>query len=305
MGTMRVLKQMENSMQFMKMLIIWFLAIMWGVTAACTVQETTSTGSELATVETTIPTSDGIAITEAEPTATATTTPIPPSPTATATEAPPTVAPTSTPLPVALCPGEAGSELTWSCEENSRDGVRYCTAVDQEQQFACYEDLTHSFALSLPDGWTTGVVVVSQRPPYPERDKVVKYHDFIYNDNEEFEVAWTRLFVFIPRERNLSDWLAKKHRVSPGLFPITETNARVAGYPATISIYDCSPQFYRDVQIVVHNGDRVFVWQYYVYREAGVQALRPLLDSVRFSEETAVPAEIPDELWQEVLQGCW
>jgi hypothetical protein len=44
---------------------------------------------------------------------------------------------------------------------------------------------------------------------------------------------------------------------------------------------------------------------HYAYREAGILVLRQLLDSMRFSEETAVPAEIPDEIWEEVVQGCW
>ena len=212
---------------------------------------------------------------------------------------------TSTPLPFALCPGEAGAELTWTCEENSRDGTRLCTAVDPEPQFACYEDLTHGFALSLLNEWTTAVEIY-QRPPYRERDKFVKYHDIlINNDDEPFEDAWARLLVFVPTEQTLASWLANKQRVSPDIYPITETNASVAGHPAAISINDCSPQFYRDVQVVVHNGDRVFVWRHYAYREAGVLALRQLLDSMRFTAETAVPSEIPDEIWKEALQGCW
>ncbi len=122
---------------------IWLLVIVLVGLAACTGQEVTRDDSELTAVEAT-----SEVITTAEPTATATlTTPtatataVLPTPTATATEAPPTVAPTSTPVPVALCPGEAEPELTWSCEENSRDGMRYCTAVDLEQPLACFEDL--------------------------------------------------------------------------------------------------------------------------------------------------------------------
>jgi hypothetical protein len=312
MDTVRVLKQMENSMQFMKMIIIWFLVIMWGATAACTVQESTSIGSESATVETAQPPSNGIAIIEAEtaePTATATlTTPTPtatavlPTPTATATEAPPTVEPTSTPLPVALCPGEAESELTWSCEENSRDGVRYCTAVELEQQFVCYEDLTHSFALSLAAEWTT-FVTVYQRPPHRETNQIVIDHDVSFYSNNQLD-GGVKLSVFVPREQSLANWLTNKHRVSPDVYPITNPNARVAGHPAAVWKFDCSPQWYREVQVAVHNGERVFLWRHYAFNEAGVLALRPLLDSMRFSEETAVPAEIPDELWQEALDGC-
>jgi hypothetical protein len=277
----------------------WLLVMALTILVACAEPESTPAAAEARVTETAEPTTTA---TPSPPTPTATA--VLPTPTATATEAPPTVESTSTPLPVALCPGEVGAELTWTCEENSRDGTRRCTAVDPEPQFACYEDLTHGFALSLLNNWTTGAEVY-QRPPYRERDKFVKYHDiFFNNDNEELEDAFTRLLIFVPTERNLADWMAIKRWISPDMFPITEINASVAGHPAIIWINNCSP-FYRDVEVLVHNGARVFWWRHYAYREAGVLGLRQLLDSMRFTEETAVPSEIPDEIWQEALQGCW
>ncbi len=269
------------------------------VLAACTKPKSTPAAAEARVTETAVPTT---AATPSPPTPTATA--VLPTPTPTATELPPTVEATSTPTPVALCPGEAGAELTWTCEENSRDGTRRCTAVDQEQHYTCYEDLTHGFALSLMNDWTTGAEVY-QRPPYRERDKFVKYHDiFLNNDNEELEDAFTRLLIFVPTERNLADWMVRQRWVSPNMFPITEINASVAGHPAIIWINDCSP-YYRDVEVLVHNGARIFWWKHYALREASFLGLRQLLDSMRFTAETAVPTEIPDNIWQEALQGCW
>lgn len=237
---------------------------------------------------------------------TATASPIPPTPTgalptptATATE------PAATPL--ALCPGEVASDLAWACEEDSRDGIRYCTAVDAEQTLACYEDLDHSFALLLPVDWLTDTTVYRRfsHRPYPPSYQIVKDHQvIIYDDNKLQGDGVTIVRIFVPVDRTITTWLTNRQLSNPGQVSTTRTDVTVAGHRGAIWLNDCSPQYYREVHVAVHNGERVFWWQHYAYNEASIVALRRMLDSLRFGEETAVPAEIPDGIWQEALQGC-
>jgi hypothetical protein len=249
-----------------------------------------------------------LATNTAVPAPTATATPIPPTP----TEGLPTLTPTATATeppatPVALCPGAAVSDLDWVCEEDSRDGIRYCTAVDSEQTLACYEDLAHSFALLLPGDWVTDTTVYRRftHRPYPPSYQMVKDHQIIiYDENKTHGDGVIIVRVFVPVDRTITSWLIHRQNSNPGQISQTRTNVTVAGHPGEIWLNDCSPQYYREVHVAVHNGERVFWWQHYAYNEASILALRQMLDSLRFGEETAVPAEIPDGIWQEALQGC-
>lgn len=273
---------------------IWLVVMVLVGLVACTIQEATPLGSELASVETT-PTSDEIPTTDetAEPTTTAT--PTPPTPTATEVQISPTAEPTF------LCPGKVLPEEEWECRDRA-GGARSCVTANGAQELRCYEDLDHPFALLLLANWSANVANQEQSG-FP--GTIIKEHDITIHDDAQLESAAAKLSVFLPGEESLTDWLTNRQRVSPDIYPITETNASVAGHPATIWINDCSPQFYRDVQVVVHNGDHVFWWRHYAFNEAGVLALQQLLDSMRFSEETAVPAETPDDIWQEVRQERW
>jgi hypothetical protein len=277
---------------------ICFLAVALIALAACSAQEeeTVAETPVAQTTPTISPTKTAV------PLPTATATPIPPTPTgelptptATATEPPAT--------PVALCPGAVASDLAWACEEDSRDGVRYCTAVDPEQNLACYEDMDHPFALLLPANWWNDVTVY-QRFTIMNRDQIVKDHDFIFYEEHPNGDGGTKLSIFAPRERSLTSWLIVKQRTMPMLFSITEPNIRVAGHPAALWTIDCSPPWYREIHIALHNGEYVFWWRHYAFNETGILALRQMLDGIRFGEETAVPATIPDDIWQEALYGC-
>jgi hypothetical protein len=105
---------------------------------------------------------------------------------------------------------------------------------------------------------------------------------------------------------DLERWLASAQRRSgPSLFPQTELNASVAGRPAAIWVDDCPSQYFSSVGLVFSDGRHIYWWWHFAfYEEAGMLPLRQMLDSLRFGEETAVPAEIPEEIWQEALQGC-
>jgi hypothetical protein len=209
--------------------------------------------------------------------------------------------------PVALCPDEAAQNGAWTCEETSRDGTRYCTAVDPEQNLACYEDLDHFFALLLPVDWVTDTTVYQRfsHRPYPPSQMMVKDHQIIiYDDDKRYGDGVTIVRIFVPVDRTITSWLTHRQRSNPGQVSQTRTDITVAGQPGAIWLNDCSPQYYREVHIAVHNGERVFWWQHYAYNEASIVALRQMLDSLRFGEETAVPAEIPDDIWQEALRGC-
>ena len=273
--------------------------------AACSAQEE-ETVAETAVAQaspTLLPTHTAVPL--PMPTApTATATPIPPTPTG---ELPTPTATEQTVTPVALCPGAAGSDLDWACEEDSRDGIRYCTAVDSEPTLACYEDLDHSFALLLPGDWLTDTTVYRRfsHRPYPPGYQMVKDHQVIIYDDDKLQGdGVTIVRIFVPVDRTITSWLTHRQLSNPGQVSLTRTNVTVAGHPGEIWLNDCSPQYYREVHVAVHNGERVFWWQHYAYNEASIVALRQMLDTLRFGEETAVPAEIPDGIWQEALQGC-
>ncbi len=160
----------------------------------------------------------------------------------------------------------------------------------------------------LPTDWLTDTTVYRRftHRPYPPSYQMVKDHQIIiYDEDKTYGDGVTLVRIFVPVDRTISSWLTNRQLSNPGQVSQTRTDVTVAGQPGEIWLNDCSPQYYREVHVAVHTGERVLWWQHYAYNEASILALRQLLDSMRFSEETAVPAETPDELWQEVLQGCW
>ena len=213
--------------------------------------------------------------------------------------------PEPTPLPTFLCPARTWPEDEWECQEDSRAGVRQCTSTALEPYMVCYEDLFNGFALSLPVDWQPRTNNYLSYPrQYRPGNMVVKDHDISMFVQDQL-VGVTLIRIFVPRVQSLSSWLASMHRSNPGQVSATYTDISLGGHPAAIWINECSPGYYREVHVAVHNGERVIWWLAYVNADAGIVALRQMLDTVRFTEETAVPAEIPDDIWQEALQGCW
>jgi hypothetical protein len=194
--------------------------------------------------------------------------------------------------PSFLCPGDARPDEAWQCREVAGDGVRRCTA-GPDQEHRCYEDLDHRFALSLPTGWSAAV---TERHTFP--GTMVKRHQF-----SDLSLGHAELAVFLAGGQELNAWLAARQQTSPGLFPLSESNAHVAGRPAAVWL-DCPQGYHSALVLVTGDGEHVYWWQHFAYVESGVLPLRALLDSFRLSPEAAVPAAIPDPLWQEAVAGC-
>jgi hypothetical protein len=215
-----------------------------------------------------------------------------------------TQTPADTP-PTFLCPGANQSEEAWQCRESAAGGTRQCRTVNEDREQRCFEDLEHPFALPLENNWTISLNQTNDPDVARVTGTIVKAYDLVVYDDEGLDSAWNRVSIFFADGRELADWLTDRQRISPSLFPATAENALIHGRPAAIWINDCSPQFYRDIGAVIHNGERIIWWQHYAYNEAGIVGLRQMLDAIRFTDAPAAPAEIPDEIWREALQGCW
>jgi hypothetical protein len=211
------------------------------------------------------------------------------------------VLPTPTSPPSFLCPGAEWPDAAWECRENPATGIRQCTAVDQEEAPVCFEDRDHPFALLLPPDWSTHLVLRQEGYNPFHATVIVKKQTFLHYDYGFSDVA-----IFMAGGQSLERWLASAQRRSgPSLFPQTELNATVAGRPAAIWVDDCPSQYFSSVGLVFSDGRHIYWWWHFAYDdETGMLPLRQMLDSLRFGEETAVPAEIPDDIWQEALQGC-
>jgi len=116
------------------------------------------------------------------------------------------------------------------------------------------------------------------------------------------------LDAWLASEPDLTAWLEKMNRVSASRFaPVMVPNATVGGRPAIVIVDQ--PQT-APKRLAVFFGDgahfyRLWCW-IACYSENGrpVAALpdvRRVLDSIRFSPEP-VPAEIPDDIWQQALR---
>lgn len=86
----------------------------------------------------------------------------------------------------------------------------------------------------------------------------------------------------------------------PDLVRITEPNAQVAGYPAAAFVMGDPQNPSPMLTVYVGNGRYVYRLWFTLYCDPEeVPIIRRVLDSFRFSAQT-VPAEIPEEVWQEV-----
>jgi hypothetical protein len=292
------------------LILTWFLLITLTILAACASEGSTMADTETVANDTTTPVLDNrdiIIVKTTNPPTNQTLTITLPAPTA----AVPLPTPANTepllepsPIPIFLCPERTWPEKEWDCQEDGRAGVRQCRSIALEPPPVCYEDLFNGFALVLPVDWQTYTTNYLFRRPYRPSNMMVKDHSISMFEQDQLSGV-TIIRVFVPQEASLSAWLTNMRRTNPGQVSGTRTEISLGGHPAAIWINDCSPGYYREVHVAVHNGERVIWWLAYAYTEAGIVGLRQMLDTVRFTDAPAMPVEIPDDIWQEALQGCW
>lgn len=110
--------------------------------------------------------------------------------------------------------------------------------------------------------------------------------------------------VWLPSDPDLITWLEKNHATSSEMFPALEPNATVAGHPAVVFVM--GPEGPQSL-LTVFFGDGIHIyrlWYTITCTEGELLAVRQMLDSFRFAGQPAVPAEIPEDLWQQALDVC-
>jgi hypothetical protein len=193
-----------------------------------------------------------------------------------------------------LCPGDARPDEAWQCREDSGDGVRRCTGAAPDRKLHCYEDLDYRFAVSLPAGSSAASTGVLQEPQFG--GAMIKRHLIQHAQGH------TDLVVLLAGGQELDTWLITKQGRNPLMFPVTEPNAAVSAQPAVIW-FNCSGDLTL-IDAVVSDGEHVYWWRHVAYYPGGVLLLRQMLDSVRFSSEAPVPADIPEQIWQQAQAAC-
>ncbi|MCS7282458.1 MAG: hypothetical protein RMK65_03555 [Anaerolineae bacterium] len=161
--------------------------------------------------------------------------------------------------------------------------------------WACYEDLAYGFALEYPAEWKW---TISMDTRLRSDVKIAKRHEF-----RGVEGA-LEIDIWAPPDPDLARWLRKHQEATgPDLIRITEPNAKVGGYPAVAFVMDDVQNPSPMLTVYVSNGQYVYRLWFTLYCDpAGLPILRQILDTFRFSAR-AVPAEIPEDVWQEVQRA--
>jgi hypothetical protein len=106
--------------------------------------------------------------------------------------------------------------------------------------------------------------------------------------------------IWLPSDADLTTWLEKQN--APNLFPVQEPNGAVGGHPAIFWVTDPP---HSSFNALVSDGTYIYKVYYVITcHEDGLPAVRQMLDTFRFAGEPAVPAEIPEDVWQQVRAVC-
>jgi len=221
----------------------------------------------------------GLAACAGTPTATKVANPSPsPSPTSTHT---PTLEPTST--RTATLTSEPTPTRTPTSTPTPDAVAQLCPPEASEADWPCY-DLTISIKARSPDD-----VAIKRR--YAITDP---------------PIGAVEVDVWLPEEPDLTAWLKMKNAVSGSdrLYPVTEPNGSVGGHPAVFFVMGPEgpqPMF----TVLFSDGTYIYrFWHTMTCHEDGLPAVRQMLDSFRFRGEPAVPAEVPEDVWQQALDIC-
>lgn len=225
----------------------------------------------------------------------ATATPTLPPPTATCTAVP---QPTLTPVVTPLC-APASSVGDWECREYTAGRVhtRSCAPAPlAEAQCLCYEDLDYGIALEYPASLE---VLTPDNWAFPERNREALARRQAFDG----AMGHFELQIWLASEPDLASWLQKMRGFhGEDSFPAMAPNATVGGHPAVAFI---EPGYHYHLTVILSDGAHVYRlrWLRYACEENGLPTVRRILDSVRTLPEP-VPAEIPDDIWQQAARHC-
>ncbi len=192
------------------------------------------------------------------------------SPTLSVSTATPTSSPTFTPPPPTATPTHAPSPTPVAV-------ARLCPPASSEAEWEC-QDLEIAIKSQFPDD-------IKIRRRYSITDPPIGALD---------------IDIWLPSDADLTTWLEKQN--APNLFPVQDPNGTVGGHPAIFWVKDsrhCS------FNTLVSDGTYIYkVYYVIICHEDGLPTVRQMLDTFRFSGEPAIPADIPENIWQQALEVC-
>lgn len=182
------------------------------------------------------------------------------------------------------------SAYAYSSDSNTTESE----TMDQWQK---YEDSDYGFTFEYPADWEV-MTLIEQPQPYPEPEKIVRKYAFTGAE------GYVTLSVFLTQGFELPVWLENQNKTSPDLFPVMETNSRVAGYPSVAFVTD------ENLIVFMSNGEYVYrFWHPLTDSKPALQANWHILDTFRTLEEnvadtgTFIPQSVVDEV-QDVLEAA-
>jgi hypothetical protein len=143
--------------------------------------------------------------------------------------------------------------------------------------------------------WECQDLEIAIKSQFPDDMKLRRRYSITEPPIGAFEVD-----VWLPSDADLTTWLEKQN--APNLFPVREPNGAVGGHPAIFWVTDPP---HSSFNALVSDGTYIYkVYYVIICHEDGLPAVRQMLDTFRFAGEPAVPAEIPEDVWQQARAVC-
>jgi len=158
-----------------------------------------------------------------------------------------------------------------------------------------YQDADYGFTLEYPAEWKPEITI-DIRDPHPKPEWVLRRYTFIG------DLGGLDIDISAAQGMDLSTWLKWVGEITAP-FPVTEPNAKVAGYPAVafaekgVGVHDGA------LSVFVSDGQYVYrFWYTAIYSEDGLRAYQHILDTFRLPGTIAAGAEIPQPVIQKAQQ---
>jgi hypothetical protein len=152
------------------------------------------------------------------------------------------------------------------------------------------EDGDYGFTLEHPIEWEPAITIdVHDSDPKPE--SILRRYTFIG------DLGGLDIDVSAAHGMDLSAWLKWVGEITAP-FPVTEANARVAGYPAVAFAGDDGA-----LSVLINDGQYVYwFWYTAIYSEDGLQVYQRMLNTFRLPGSTTTGAQIPQSVMQSARQ---
>jgi len=167
--------------------------------------------------------------------------------------------------------------------------VQASDVAAQTAEWQVYKDAEYGFTVEYPAGWKAEMTIDLHEPD-PKPEWVLRRHSFMG------DTGVVLIDISAASDMDLSAWLKWVGEITAP-FPVTEPNAKVAGYPAVAFVRG------EISSVIVNNGQYVYQLLYTaVYSENGLRAYRHMLETFRLAGSTAIGAEIPGSVIQGIQQ---